>query len=101
MIDILEALPAAKAGNYLSGQLVPSFHSPAFSFEKRKVQRSVKDFFAPSGSYSKRAFGMLSWNKDYYKKGDDKTSWKIVWCVCIDWRTDSGNYKKVMLLQHQ
>ncbi len=32
MIDVVEALPTTRAGNYISGQLVRSCHSPAFNY---------------------------------------------------------------------
>jgi hypothetical protein len=32
MIDVVEALSATRVGNYISGQLVRSCHSPAFNY---------------------------------------------------------------------
>ena len=32
MIDIVEALPDTRAGNYIAGQLVKSCHSPTFNY---------------------------------------------------------------------
>lgn len=32
MIDVVEALPSSRAGNYIAGQLVRSCHSPAFNY---------------------------------------------------------------------
>jgi hypothetical protein len=32
MIDVVEALPQTRAGNYIAGQLIKCCHSPAFNY---------------------------------------------------------------------
>ena len=44
MIDVVEALPTTRAGNYISGQLVRSCHSPAFNYGEAQGAESPKDF---------------------------------------------------------
>lgn len=44
MIDVVEALPTTKTGNYISGQLVKSCHSPAFNYGEAQGAESTKDF---------------------------------------------------------
>ena len=40
MIDVVEALPGTRAGNYIAGQLIKSCHSPTFNYEESRRQRS-------------------------------------------------------------
>ena len=49
MIDVVEALPATKAGNYIAGQLVRSCHSPSFNYGEAQGAESVKDFIHKMG----------------------------------------------------
>lgn len=44
MIDVVEALPNSRAGNYIAGQLVRSCHSPAFNYGEVQASESSKDF---------------------------------------------------------
>ena len=44
MIDVVEALPTTRAGNYISGQLVRSCHSPAFNCGEAQGAESPRDF---------------------------------------------------------
>ena len=44
MIDVVEALPTTRAGNYISGQLVRSCHSPAFNYGEAQGAESPRDF---------------------------------------------------------
>lgn len=44
MIDVVEALPATRAGNYIAGQLIRSCHSPAFNYSEVQASESPKDF---------------------------------------------------------
>jgi four helix bundle protein len=44
MIDVVEALPNTRAGNYISGQLVRSCHSPTFNYGEAQGAESRNDF---------------------------------------------------------
>ncbi len=44
MIDVVEALPKTKAGNYIAGQLIKSCHSPAFNYGEVQAAGSRDDF---------------------------------------------------------
>lgn len=44
MIDVVEALPNSRAGNYIAGQLVKSCHSPAFNYGEAQAAESRADF---------------------------------------------------------
>ncbi len=44
VIDVIEALLTTRAGNYISGQLVRSCHSPAFNYGEAQGAESPKDF---------------------------------------------------------
>ncbi len=44
IIDIVEALPNTKAGNYIAGQLIKSGHSPAFNYGEAQAAESPKNF---------------------------------------------------------
>ena len=44
MIDIVEALPNSRAGNYIAGQLIRSCHSPAFNYGEVQGAESRNDF---------------------------------------------------------
>jgi four helix bundle protein len=49
MIDVVEALPNTRAGNYIAGQLVKSCHSPAFNYGEAQAAESIKDFIHKMG----------------------------------------------------
>ena len=49
MIDIVEALPVTRAGNYIAGQLVRSCHSPAFNYGEAQSAESRNDFIHKMG----------------------------------------------------
>ena len=44
MIDVVEALPNSRAGNYIAGQLIKSCHSPAFNYGEVQAAESRNDF---------------------------------------------------------
>ena len=44
MIDVVEALPTTRTGNYIAGQLIRSCHSPAFNYGEVQAAESKKDF---------------------------------------------------------
>ncbi|MEP6673589.1 MAG: four helix bundle protein [Ferruginibacter sp.] len=44
MIDVVEALPINRAGNYIAGQLIRSCHSPTFNYGEAQASESRKDF---------------------------------------------------------
>ena len=44
MIDVVEALPNTRAGNYIAGQLVRSCHSPTFNYGEAQGAESMNDF---------------------------------------------------------
>ena len=49
MIDIVEALPKSRAGNYMAGQLIRSGNSPAFNYGEVQAAESRKDFIHKMG----------------------------------------------------
>ncbi len=49
MIDVVEALPITRAGNYISGQLIRCCHSPAFNYGEAQGAESPKDFIHKMG----------------------------------------------------
>ena len=49
MIDIVEALPPTRAGNYIAGQLIKSCHSPAFNYGEAQAAESRADFIHKLG----------------------------------------------------
>jgi four helix bundle protein len=44
MIDVIEALPNSRTGNYLAGQLIKSCHSPALNYGEVQGAESRSDF---------------------------------------------------------
>ncbi|MEP6596537.1 MAG: four helix bundle protein [Ginsengibacter sp.] len=44
MIDVVEALPNTRTGNYIAGQLIRSCHSPAFNYGEAQAAESRNDF---------------------------------------------------------
>ena len=49
MIDVVEAMPNTRAGNYIAGQLVRSCHSPTFNYGEAQAAESAKDFVHKMG----------------------------------------------------
>ena len=49
MIDVVEALPSTRAGNYIAGQLIKSCHSPAFNYGEAQAAESTQDFIHKLG----------------------------------------------------
>lgn len=49
MIDIVEALPNTRAGNYIAGQLIKSCHSPTFNYGEVQAAESRNDFIHKMG----------------------------------------------------
>ena len=49
MIDVVEALPSTRAGNYIAGQLVRACHSPTFNYGEAQGAESPKDFVHKMG----------------------------------------------------
>lgn len=44
MIEVVEALPKSRSGNYMAGQLIRSCHSPAFNYGEAQAAESPDDF---------------------------------------------------------
>ena len=44
MIDVVEALPNTRAGNYISAQLISYCHTPTFNYGEAQGAESPKDF---------------------------------------------------------
>lgn len=49
MIDVVEALPNTRAGNYIAGQLIRSCHSPTFNYGEAQAAESRNDFIHKMG----------------------------------------------------
>lgn len=49
MIDVVEALPNTRAGNYIAGQLVQSCHAPTFNYGEVQAAESRNDFIHKLG----------------------------------------------------
>lgn len=49
MIDVVEALPNTRAGNYIAGQLIRSCHSPSFNYGEVQAAESTNDFIHKMG----------------------------------------------------
>ena len=49
MINVVEALPNTRAGNYIAGQLIRSCHSPTFNYGEAQAAESPKDFVHKMG----------------------------------------------------
>ena len=49
MIDVVEALPNSRAGNYIASQLIKSCHSPAFNYGEAQAAESRADFIHKLG----------------------------------------------------
>jgi four helix bundle protein len=49
MIEVVEALPNRRAGNYIAGQLIRACHSPAFNYAEAQAAESLNDFIHKLG----------------------------------------------------
>ena len=49
MIDVVEALPGTRVGNYIAGQLIKSCHSPTFNYGEAQAAESREDFIHKMG----------------------------------------------------
>ncbi len=49
MIDIVEALPKTRTGNYIAGQLIKSCNSPTFNYGEVQAAESKSDFIHKMG----------------------------------------------------
>jgi four helix bundle protein len=49
MIDVVEALPSTRAGNYIAGQLIKCSLSPAFNYGEVQAAESRSDFIHKLG----------------------------------------------------
>ena len=49
MIDVVEALLNSRAGNYITGQLIRSCHSPTFNYGEVQGAESRNDFIHKMG----------------------------------------------------
>lgn len=49
MIDVVEALPNSRAGNYIAGQLIRACHSPTFNYGEVQGAESRNDFIHKLG----------------------------------------------------
>jgi len=49
MIEIVESLPNSRSGNYISGQLIKSCHSPTFNYGEAQAAESRNDFIHKMG----------------------------------------------------
>jgi four helix bundle protein len=49
MIDVVEALPNSRAGNYIAAQLIRSCHSPTFNYGEVQAAESRNDFIHKLG----------------------------------------------------
>lgn len=49
MIDVVEALPNTRSGNYIAGQLIRSCHSPTFNYGEVQAAESRNDFIHKLG----------------------------------------------------
>ena len=49
MIEVVEALPNTRSGNYIAGQLIRSCHSPTFNYGEAQATESTKDFIHKMG----------------------------------------------------
>ena len=67
MIDVVEALPEYRAGNYIAGQLIKSCHSPTFNYSEAQAVESSQDFIQNGGRF-KRVERMQSGKKIIRKK---------------------------------
>ena len=69
MIDVVEALPNSKAGNYIAGQLIKSCISPTFNYGEVQGAESRRDFVHKLGVVLKELKECRSALKIIIKKG--------------------------------
>ena len=49
MIEVVEALPNSRSGNYIAAQLIKSCHSPTFNYGEVQAAESTRDFIHKMG----------------------------------------------------
>jgi len=49
MIDVVDALPNTRTGNYIASQLIKSCHSPALNYAEAQAAESINDFIHKLG----------------------------------------------------
>jgi four helix bundle protein len=49
MIDVVDALPNNRAGNYIAGQSIRACHSPTFNYGEAQAAESTNDFIHKMG----------------------------------------------------
>ncbi|MEO7306183.1 MAG: four helix bundle protein [Ferruginibacter sp.] len=69
MIDVVEALPNSRAGNYIAGQLIKSCHSPTFNYGEAQAAESTKNFVHKMGVVLKELKECRTGLKVIRKKG--------------------------------
>ena len=77
MIDVVEALPGTRAGNYIAGQLIKSCHSPTFNYGEAQAAESREDFIHKLGIVLKELKECRTALKIISKKEIIKPSGKI------------------------
>ena len=68
MIDVVEALPNTRAGNYIAAQLIRSCHSPTFKYGEAQGAESPKRLCSQDCNSSKRVEGMPNSPKNNSKE---------------------------------
>ena len=77
MIDVVEALPGTRAGNYIAGQLIKQYHSPTFNYGEAQAAESREDFIHKLGIVLKELKECRTALKIISKKEIIKPSGKI------------------------
>ena len=77
MIDVVEALPNSRAGNYIAGQLIKSCMSPTFNYGEVQAAESRNDFVHKLGIVLKELKECRSALKIIRKKGLNKPVSKL------------------------
>ena len=77
MIDVVEALPDTRAGNYIAGQLIKVCHSPTFNYGEVQAAESRNDFIHKMSVVLKELKECRTILKIIIKKQLIKTCWKI------------------------
>jgi four helix bundle protein len=65
IIEVVEALPKTRAGNYIAGQLIRCGLAPALLYGEAQSAESREDFVHKMKNHFKRAKGIQSLLKDY------------------------------------
>jgi four helix bundle protein len=68
MIDVVEALPKTRAGNYIAGQLIKSCMSPSFNYGETQAAESRDDFIHKLGVVLKELKECRDSFKNYSEK---------------------------------